>query len=144
MTEGDQLAKSIEAGIGPDHNNIKESVVTFCDANMGDDASPLSTSAGSTTRRIVVDATQHLEAGSTSSSKLMPGVNDMTQGVQDVVRNAKECVRMFRVDNEIFEVNVEQLDRVRMSKCSLEGSPQGRDSSTNGKCSSFLHCFMLL
>jgi hypothetical protein len=143
MTEGEHLAEIIEADTGPDQNNIRESVVTFCDANLGDDASPISTS-GSTTRTIFVDATQHLEAGSTSSSKLIPGVNDMTQGVQDVVRNAKECVRMFRVDNEIFEVNVEQLDRVRMSKCSLEGSPQGRDSSTNGKCSSFLHHFMLL
>jgi hypothetical protein len=144
MTEGDHLAKSIEAGTSPDHNNIRESVVTFCDANLGDDASPFSTSGISTTRTIVVDATQHLEAGSTTSSKLIPGVNDMTQGVQDVVRNAKECVRMFRVDNEIFEVNEEQLDRVRMSKCDLDGSPRGRDSSTNAKCSSFFHCFMLL
>jgi hypothetical protein len=137
MTEGDHLAKSIEAetvtgeanfrksvvtfsDANPaDGSTFKESVVTFCDANPGDAAR--SFGSISTTRTIVVDATQHLEAGSTASSKLIPGVNDMTKGVQDVVRNAKECVRMFRVDNEIFEVNEEQLNRVRMSKCDLDG-----------------------
>jgi hypothetical protein len=144
MTERDNLAKSIEAEAATgeanfrksvvtfsdanpaDDSNFRESVVTFSDANPGDAAR--SFGSISTTRTIVVDATQHLEAGSTASSKLIPGVNDVTKGVKDVVRNAKECVRIFRVDNEIFEVNEEQLDRVRMSKCDLEGVGE----NTNG------------
>jgi hypothetical protein len=140
MTEGETLAERIEAekALGEDTHNLRESVVTFSidtpaddkkfresvvtfyDANPGEGASPLG-SSGSTTRTIVVDATQHLEAGSITSSKLIPGVNDVTKGMQDVVRSAKHCVRVFRIDNEIFEVNQEQLDRVRMSKCKLEG-----------------------
>jgi hypothetical protein len=129
MTEGDNLAGRIEAETATGEASFRKSVVTFSDANPADDSNlkeriaPFSDSnpgdaarsfgSISTTRTIVVDATQHLEAGSTTSSRLIPGVNDVTKGVQDVVR-------MFRVDNEIFEVNEEQLDRVRMSKCDLE------------------------
>jgi hypothetical protein len=136
MTEDDSLPKRIAVEVAPgeanlresvvtfsssipaDYKNSRESVVTFSHANPGDAAR----SFGShTTRTIVVDATQHLEAGSTSSGNVIPGVKDMTKGMQDVVRSAKHCVRIFRIDNEIFEVNEEQLDRVRMSKCELEG-----------------------
>jgi hypothetical protein len=145
MTAGDGIA----AEQVPGQDNIRESVVTFSDANQVDAASPFGGSSMSTTRTIVVDATKHLEAGSTTSSKLIPGVNDVTKGMQDVVRSAKHCVRIFRIDNEIFEVNEEQLDRVRMSKCSLEGrasrlqvysseAPRGDIVSiTNAKCSFF-------
>jgi hypothetical protein len=146
MTAGDGIA----AEQVPGQDNIRESVVTFSDANQVDVASPFGGSSSiSTTRTIVVDATKHLEAGSTTSSKLIPGVNDVTKGMQDVVRSAKHCVRIFRIDNEIFEVNEEQLDRVRMSKCSLEGrasrlqvysseAPRGDIVSiTNAKCSFF-------
>ena len=138
MTAGDSLPKRIAAEHVPSQDNIRESMVTFSDANKaednnfrgsvtfydakpGDAASPF----GSSTRTVVVDATKHLEShqGSrtTSSGKLIPGVKDVTSAVHDVVKHAKHCVRMFRVDNEIFEVNEEQLDRVRMSKCELEG-----------------------
>jgi hypothetical protein len=136
MTEGETLSERIAAervpgqdnfrqssvvtfssDISADDKTFRKSIVTFYDANPGDGASPFGGSSMSTTRTIVVDATKHLEAGSTTSSKLIPGVNDVTQGMQDVVRSAKHCVRIFRVDNEIFEVNQEQLDRVRMSKC---------------------------
>jgi hypothetical protein len=138
-TEGDCLSKGIAVETSPDEHNLRNSVVTFEGANPADDknnfresvvtfsdanpihaAGPLRSSS-STTRTIVVDATTHLEAGSTSSGKLIPGVRDVTKGVHDVVTSAKHCVRIFRVDNEIFEVNEEQLDRVRMSKCELEG-----------------------
>jgi hypothetical protein len=136
MTEDDSLPKSIVVETAPgeanlrksvvtfsgaipaDDKNFRESVVTFSHANPGDTARSF---GSNTTRTIVVDASQHLEAGSTSSGQLIPGVKDMTKGMQDVVRSAKDCVKMFRVDNEIFEVNEEQLDRVRMSKCELEG-----------------------
>jgi hypothetical protein len=135
MTAGDSLAKRIAAEQVPSQDNIRESMVTFSDANKADDnnfrgsvtfydakpgdaASPF----GSSTRTVVVDATKHLEShqGSrtTSSGKLIPGVKDVTKAV---VNHAKHCGRMFRVDNEIFEVNEEQLDRVRMSKYELEG-----------------------
>jgi hypothetical protein len=140
MTEGDSLTKKIAPEPAPDQDNIRESVVTFSnvnpadndnfresmvtfsDVNTGDTACSFGSSVD-TTRTIVVDATEHLEAsrGRISSGKLIPGVKDVTQGVQDAVRSAKDCVRIFRVDNEIFEVNQEQLDRVRMSKCELEG-----------------------
>jgi hypothetical protein len=149
MIEADTLTERMAAEAGPNQNNIKASVVTFYDTNPGGAASPLN-SSGSTTRTIVVDATKDLEAGSTASSKLIPGVNDVTKGVKDVVRNTKECVRIFRIDNEIFEVNQEQLDRVRMSKCDLEGvgkkicgsgSPRGDSASTNAKCSWFFRSF---
>jgi hypothetical protein len=120
MTDSDNLAKRMEVETGPSNqNNIRESVVTFSDANLGD-AAPFGSSF-STTRTVVVDATKDLEAGSTASSKLIPGVNDVIKGVKYVVRSAKHFVRIFHIDNEIFEVNQEQLDRVRMSKCKLEG-----------------------
>jgi hypothetical protein len=127
MTEDDSLPKSIVVGTAPGEANLRESVVTFSGAipavtfshaNPGDTARSF---GSNTTRTIVVDASQHLEAGSTSSGQLIPGVKDMTKGMQDVVRSAKDCVKIFRVDNEIFEVNEEQLDRVRMSKCESEG-----------------------
>jgi hypothetical protein len=132
MTEDDSLPKMIAVETAPGEVNLRESVVTFSssipaddkqffresvvtfyDANPGDTASSF---GSNTTRTIVVDATQHLEAGSTSSGQLIPGVKDMTKSMQDVVRSVKHCVKIFRVDNEIFEVNEEQLDRVRMSK----------------------------
>jgi hypothetical protein len=136
MTEDDSLPKRIavetvpgevnlresvvtfSSSIPADDKQFRESVVTFYDANPGDTARSF---GSNTTRTIVVDATQHLESGSTSSGQLIPGVKDMTKGMQDVVRSAKDCVKIFRVDNEIFEVNQEQLDRVRMSKYELEG-----------------------
>jgi hypothetical protein len=141
VAEGDSSTKQIAAELAPDQDNIRESVVRFSDVNPADndnfresmvtfyDANPGKTvrpfgSSVDTTRTIVVDATEHLEAsrGSTpSSGKLIPGVKDVTQSVQDAVRSAKDCVRIFRIDNELFEVNQEQLDRVRMSKCELEG-----------------------
>jgi hypothetical protein len=118
MTAGERIA----AEQVPGQDNISESVVTFSDANPVDAASPFGGSSISTTRTVVVDATKHLEASSASSGgKLIPGVKDVTNAVHDGVRHAKHCVSMFRVDNEIFQVNKEQLDRVRMSKCSLEG-----------------------
>jgi hypothetical protein len=43
----------------------------------------------------------------------MPCIKDMTKSMQDVV-SAKHCVKMF-LDNEIFEVMNEKLDRVRVS-----------------------------
>ena len=131
MAEDDSLPKSIavetvpgevnlrqsvvtfSSSIPADDKNFRETVVTFSHANPGDASRPF---GNSTTRTIVVDATQHLEAGSTTSGNLVPGVRDMTKGMQDVARSAKDCVKIFRVDNEIFEVNEEQLDRVRMSK----------------------------
>jgi hypothetical protein len=136
MTEGDSLPKRIEEETSPGEANLRESVVTFSESNTADvnkfresvvtfyDANPADTAlsfGSNTTRTIIVDATTHLEAGSTSSGNLIPGVKDMTKGVQDVVTTAKDCVKIFRIDNEIFEVNEEQLDRVRMSKCELEG-----------------------
>jgi hypothetical protein len=140
MTAGDSLPKRIAVETVPSsQDNIRESMVTFSDANKADDnnfkgsvtlydakpggaASPFGSSI-STTRTVVVDATKHLEShqGSTSSGKLIPGVKDVTSAVHDVVKHAKHCVRMFRVDNEIFEVNEEQLDRVRMSKFEFGG-----------------------
>jgi hypothetical protein len=118
----DSLAKGIAVETAPDEANLRASVVTFYDAKPGDAASPFGSNI-STTRTAVVDATTHLEShqGSTSSGKLVPGVKDVTKAVHDAVNHAKHCVRMFRVDNEIFEVNEEQLDRVRMSKYELEG-----------------------
>jgi hypothetical protein len=124
MTAGDRIA--VEEVPGQDI--IRESVVTFSDGNPVDAASPFGGSSIGTTRTVVVDATKHLEASSASSDKLIPGMKDVTTAVHGVVRHAKHCVRMFRVDNEIFEVNEEQLDRVRMSKCSLEGVGE----NTNG------------
>jgi hypothetical protein len=139
MIEGETLAERIAAERAPGEDNFRkigitfsgdnsggdkkfrESVVSFSDANPVDTANPYGSSSGSTTRTVVVDATKHLEAGSTSSGNLIPGVNDVTKGMQDVVRSAKHCVKIFRIDTEIFEVNEEQLDRVRMSKCDLEG-----------------------
>jgi hypothetical protein len=75
------------------------------------------------TRTSVVNAAEHLEAhrGGSTSSAFIPGIQDVTQGVQDVVRNAKSYVRIFRIDNDTFDVNQEQLDRVRMSKCEFGG-----------------------
>jgi hypothetical protein len=117
MTEGDtsSMTKEIVAEQVPDQNNISESNVTLSDNNPVD----ASRSFGSSlTRTVVVDAAEQLEGHRDStSSSFIPGVNDVTQGVQDVVRNAKNYVRIFRIDNEIFDVNQEQLDRVRMSKC---------------------------
>jgi hypothetical protein len=122
MTEGDTsstyMTKEIAAEQVPDQNNSRESVVTFSDDNPVD----ASRSFGSSlTRTVVVDAAEQLEGHRDStSSSFVPGVHDVTQGVQDVVRSAKSYVRIFRVDNEIFDVNQEQLDRVRMSKCETE------------------------
>jgi hypothetical protein len=137
MTEDDSLPKSIVVlETAPGQPNLRESVVTFSGSIPADDKAfresvvtfshinPRDTArsfSSNTTRTIVVDASQHLEAGSTSSGQLIPGVKDMTKGMQDVARSAKHCVKIFRVDNEIFEVNEEQLDRVRMSKCESEG-----------------------
>jgi hypothetical protein len=131
MTEGDDsLPKRIEVETSPGEANLRESVVTFSDSNTADDKKfresvvtfyDANSFGSNTTRTIVVDAALHLEAGSIKSGKLIPGVEDVTIGMQDVVRSAKHCVRIFRVDNEIFEVNEEQLDRVRMSKYELEG-----------------------
>jgi hypothetical protein len=122
MTEDDTsstyMTNKIAGEQVPDQNNIRESVVTFSDANLGDTASPFGSSL---TRTVVVDATQQLEGHrDNTSTSFVPGVNDVTQGVKDVVRNAKSYVRIFRVDNKSFEVNQEQLDRVRMSKCETE------------------------
>jgi hypothetical protein len=120
MTEGDtsSLTKEIAAAEQvPDQDNIRESVVTFSDSLPRDVARPFRSSS-STTRTIVVDAAEQLEAHrGTTSSSFIPGVKEVTQGVQDVVRNAKTYVRIFQIDNETFDVNQEQLDRVRMSKC---------------------------
>jgi hypothetical protein len=144
MTEGDSLTKKIAADQVPDLDNIRESVVTFSDVNTGDAVRQIGSSiiVGS----VIVDATEQLEAhrGLTSSGKLVPGVKDVTQGVQDAVRNAKSYVKIFRVDNEIFEVNQEQLDRVRMSKCAKKegtgpGTSRGDIASTNADCSSFFY-----
>jgi hypothetical protein len=139
-TEGDSYPKRIVVETAPDGATLRNSVVTFSDSNTADvnnfrggvvtftGASPLdaarpfrSSSSSSTTRTVVVDATKHLEEGSTTSDKLVPGVDDVTKGVQDVVTSAKHFVRIFRIDNEIFEVNEEQLDRVRMSKYEFGG-----------------------
>jgi hypothetical protein len=117
MTEGDtnSMTKDIVAEQVPDQNNISDSNATFPHANPVD----ASHSVGSSlTRTVVVDAAEQLEGHrDRTSSSFIPGVNDVTHGVQDVVRNAKSYVRIFRIDNEIFDVNQEQLDRVRMSKC---------------------------
>jgi hypothetical protein len=103
MTEGDSLTGKIAAVPANDEDNSRDNVVTPSEW---------------TTRTFVVDATEQLEAHrGTISSNLIPGVADVTQGVQGVGKSVKECVRMFRIDNEIFDVNREQLDRVRMSKC---------------------------
>jgi hypothetical protein len=76
----------------------------------------------STTRTVVVDPKEHLEAHRDSvSSNFIPDVKDMTKGVQDIARNAKTYVNIFRGEDGIFEVNQEQLDRVRMSKCNWKG-----------------------
>jgi hypothetical protein len=123
MTEGDtsSLTKEIAAEqVPPDQDNMRESVVTFSHADPGDAARPFGSS--SLTRTVVVDAAEQLEAHrDTTSSSFIPGVKDVTQGVQDVMRNAKSYVRIFRIDNETFDVNQEQLDRVRMSKCETQG-----------------------
>jgi hypothetical protein len=117
MTESDtnSMTKEIVAKQVPDQNKISDSNVTYPNANPVD----ASRSFGSSiTRTVVVDAAEQFEGHRDStSSSLIPGVNDVTQGVQDVVRNAKNYVRIFRIDNEIFDVNQEQLDRMRMSKC---------------------------
>jgi hypothetical protein len=138
-TEGDSFPKRIVVETAPggatlrnrvvafsdsntaDIKNFREGAVTFSDASPMDAARPFRSSSSTSTRTIVVDATKHLEAGSTTSGKVLPGVEDVKKGVQDVVMSAQQCVRMFRVDNEIFEVNEEQLDRVRMSKCETQG-----------------------
>jgi hypothetical protein len=71
MTEGDtsSLANKIATEQVPGQDNIRESVVTFSHANLGDVARPLSSSI---TRSIVVDAAEQLEAhrDTTSSSFL--------------------------------------------------------------------------
>jgi hypothetical protein len=112
MTRGDNnLAKRIEAETTTEEANFRESVVTFSDTNLAhgkplresvvtfydDNPGDAARSFGSSTTRrtIVVDATKDLEAGSTASSKLIPGVNDVTQGVKDVVRSAKNASGYF-------------------------------------------------
>jgi hypothetical protein len=112
MTQGNSLNEKIAAEPALDEDNARENLATFSNANPAEAA----LSFGS--RTVVVDAAEQLEAHrGTISSNFIPGVIDMTQGVQDVVRSAKDYVRIFRIDNEIFDVNQEQLDRVRISKC---------------------------
>jgi hypothetical protein len=121
MTEDDGLTIKIAAEDIPYEDRARASVVSFSeDANT---AETVRSFGSSVTRTIVVDAAEELEAHRDStSSNFIPGVKDVTKGVQDIARNAKSYVRIFRIDNEIFDVNQEQLDRVRMSKCKIEGS----------------------
>jgi hypothetical protein len=151
MREGESLTRKKTAGTAPDEDNVRKSAVTFSDTNMvetirsfdsittrtvavdaneqleahlGSTSFETVNSFGSisTTRTVVVDAKEHLEAHRDStSSNFIPGVKDVTKGVHDIARNAKHYGRIFRGDDGIFEVNQEQLDRVRISKCKTEG-----------------------
>jgi mannose-6-phosphate isomerase class I len=151
MRKGNTSTRKKTAGPASDEDNVRKSAVTFSDANMvktirsfnssttrtvavdaneqleahlGSTSFETVNSFGSisTTRTVVVDAKEHLEAHLDSSTgHLIPSVQDVTKGVQNVVRSAKHYGRIFRGDDGIFEVNQEQLDRVRMSKCKMEG-----------------------
>jgi 23S rRNA U2552 (ribose-2'-O)-methylase RlmE/FtsJ len=119
MTEDDGLTIKIAAEDIPD-KDARASVVSFSeDANTAETVRSFGSSA---TRTIVVDAAEKLEGHRDSTSgNFIPGVKDVTKGVHDIAKNAKSYVRIFRGDDGIFEVNQEQLDRVRMSKCKMEG-----------------------
>jgi hypothetical protein len=122
MAEHDGLTKTIAVEDIPDEDNARASVVSFSeDANTVETVRSFGSSA---TRTIVVDAAEQLESHRDNvSSNFIPDVKDVTKGVRDIARNAKTYGRIFRgEDNEIFEVNQEQLDRVRMSKCKIEGT----------------------
>jgi hypothetical protein len=120
MTESDGMIKQIAAEQFPaEDDNARASVVSFSEDVNTLELFPFGSSVVSTTRTVVVNPEEQLEAHRDStSSNLIPGVKDVTKGMYDVARNAKTYIRIFRIgDNESLEVSQEQLDRVRMSKC---------------------------
>jgi hypothetical protein len=107
----------LEAHLGSTSSETERSfdTITICTSSETE----LSFDSNIISRTFVVDAAEHLEAhlGSSSSDNFIPGVKEVTQSMQNVVRSAKDYGRIFRCEDGIFEVNQKQLDRVRISKC---------------------------